>query len=188
MPRDLDWRLITSQAYQESTFDPEAKSWAGAVGLMQLMPATARWLDIEGDLTDPTVSVNGGTKYVRWLLGTYADEDIPFSEKMRFALASYNAGRGHVADGRTLATQMGLDPNVWYGNVEESILLLSKPEYARRARYGYCRCQEAVDYVRKIEDRYKAYVAAMRHTSERDTGTRVLNEGATRPPSASLRR
>jgi membrane-bound lytic murein transglycosylase F len=76
---------------------------------------------------------------------------------MRFALASYNVGLGHVLDGRRLARELGLDPNRWYGNVEETLPLLRQPVYAAGARYGYCRCVEPVAYVAEINNRYLAY-------------------------------
>ena len=158
--RNLDWRLLASQAYQESRFDPQAKSWAGAVGLMQLMPRTARWLGVDGALTDPEESVEGGTKYLRWLYD-HLEDDLAPPERLRFAIAAYNAGQGHLADGRALATELGLDPNRWYGHVDVAIANLSKKRFARKARYGYCRCEEAVEYVRLIEERYVGYVEAL---------------------------
>jgi len=75
-----------------------------------------------------------------------------------FALASYNAGAGHVLDARTLARQMGRNPNLWFGNVEDAMRLLSKPEYARRAKSGFVRGQEPINYVRQIIARYRTYM------------------------------
>ncbi|MDY7091817.1 MAG: transporter substrate-binding domain-containing protein [Acidobacteriota bacterium] len=154
---EFDWRLLASQAYQESRFDPQARSWAGAIGLMQIMPRTARHMKVRGDLRDPAVSIAAGTQYLNWLMQRF-EPSLPFAERLRFALAAYNAGHGHVRDGRRLARELGYDPDVWFDNVEKVIVLLSQREYARRARYGYCRCQETVDYVRHISDRYSAYV------------------------------
>lgn len=162
---DFDWRLIAAQVFQESSFDPRATSWAGAKGLMQLMPRTARWLDVSGSLYDPETSVEGGVKYMEWLKTMYEKEGLPMDESLRFALASYNAGQGHVADGRELAKELGLDPNQWYGNVEQAIALLSEKEYASKARYGYCRCEEAVNYVRRIEARYADYATHLEAAS-----------------------
>ena len=81
------------------------------------------------------------------------------SDRMWFTLAAYNAGTGHVRDARRLAKQMGLNPNRWDGNVEEAMLRLSSPEFYRSAPHGYCRCEQAVHYVRTIRQRYNAYVA-----------------------------
>ena len=153
---DLDWRLLASQAYQESRFDPTARSWAGAVGLMQIMPRTARHMGVRGNLRDPAVSVAAGVAYMRWLMERYGPE-LPFAERLLFALASYNAGRGHILDGRRLAREHGYDPDVWFGNVERVLPLLEKRSVARKARYGYCRCTEPVGYVDAIHQRYLAY-------------------------------
>jgi membrane-bound lytic murein transglycosylase F len=77
---------------------------------------------------------------------------------MWFTLAAYNAGFGHVNDARRIAAEEGLNPNRWFGNVERAMLLLSRPQYARNARFGYCRCTEPVNYVREILNRYNAYL------------------------------
>lgn len=152
----LDWRLVVSQMYQESRFDPTAKSWMGAMGLMQIMPQTAVELGLE-DLHQPETSVHGGVKYLHELLRLFEPE-LPVADRTWFALASYNAGIGHVLDARGLARQLSLDPNQWFGNVEKAMLLLAKPEYAKNARHGYVRGYEPVKYVREIRDRYRAYL------------------------------
>lgn len=152
----FDWRLIVAQMYQESRFDPKARSWAGAVGLMQIMPETADYLGVE-DLEDPRVSIETGIRYLRWVWERYSNR-LDFDEHMWFTLAGYNAGQGHVYDARRLAGKMGLDPDVWFGNAEVAMLKLSEPEYHKEARHGYVRGTEPVDYVRKIRARYQAYV------------------------------
>jgi membrane-bound lytic murein transglycosylase F len=152
----LDWRLITAQMYQESRFKPTRVSWAGAKGLMQLMPRTAKELGVV-DLSVPEGAIHGGTKYMNQLLKRF-DPEIPLEERMRFALASYNVGYSHVADARRLAGKIGFNPNVWFGNVEKAMLLLQKRKYYEKARYGYCRGSEPVSYVREILSRYDAYV------------------------------
>ena len=81
---------------------------------------------------------------------------------MRFALAAYNAGLGHVIDARRLAKQKGWDPNRWFGNVEKAMLLLKERKYARAARHGYCRGTEPVKYVSKIQTYYDAYVKVVK--------------------------
>ena len=78
-------------------------------------------------------------------------------QRVRFALASYNAGEGHVSDARLLALRMGLDPNRWFGNVEKTIVLLEKRRYNRHARHGYCRGSEPADYVSRIQSKYDAF-------------------------------
>ncbi len=152
---DLDWRLLAAQMYQESRFDPEAKSWVGALGLMQIMPATGKELGV-ADLRKPEDSVRGGAKYMRKLVDRF-DKTLPFKDRYRFALASYNAGPGHVDDARRLAAQLKLDPDRWFGQVEKAMLKLEEPRYARKARYGFCRGREPVGYVSKIQTRFEAY-------------------------------
>ncbi len=152
----FDWRLLVSQMYQESRFDPEAKSWMGAMGLMQVMPQTAMELGLE-DLHHPETSVHAGVKYLHGLMRSFEPE-LGVADRTWFALASYNAGIGHVIDARRLARQLDLEPNRWFGNVEKAMLLLSKSEYAKSARHGYVRGYEPVNYVREIRDRYHAYL------------------------------
>jgi membrane-bound lytic murein transglycosylase F len=153
---DFDWRLIVAQMYQESRFDPQAKSWAGARGLMQVMPRTASQLGIK-NLKDPRQSVEAGVKYLDWLRDRFEPE-LPVKDRMWFTLAAYNAGAGHVHDARSLARKMGWQSNRWFGNVEQAMLLLSKHQYAKTAKHGYVRGSEPVKYVREIRDRYDAYV------------------------------
>jgi len=152
---DLDWRLLVAQMYQESRFLTDRVSFAGAAGLMQLLPQTASDLDVT-DIFDPEQSIRGGAAYLRTQLDAFSD--LPPETQTRFALASYNAGRGHVLDARRLAKRLGLSPDRWYGHVERAILLLQRPEYYEQARYGYCRGSECVRYVNEIDRRYRAYV------------------------------
>lgn len=152
----IDWRLVAAQMYQESRFDPNATSWVGAIGLMQVMPRTGKEMGFT-DLAKPENGVEAGVKYLAHLRDKF-EADLPVTDRMWFALASYNAGAGHVADARVLARQKKLDPDRWFGNVELAMALLAKPEFARKARFGYCRGEEPVKYVREIRDRYDAYV------------------------------
>ena len=158
----LDWRLLAAQAYQESRFDPKAKSWVGAQGLFQVMPATGQEMGFT-DLEDPGQGVHAGAQYMAKLIDSF-DPRIPFKQRVRFALASYNAGRGHVEDARLLAAEQGLDPNRWFGNVEKTMLLLQQPRYARRARHGYCRGEEPVKYVSEIQSRYDNWLSVVKDT------------------------
>ena len=157
---EIDWRLLAAQAYQESRFDPEATSWAGAIGVMQVLTRTAEGLDETGDLRNPRTGIRTGALYLKWLFDHF-EPTLERGPRIRFSLAAYNAGRGHVQDGRRVARSMGLDPNRWFGHVERALPLLSQPEYARQARFGYCRCREPVEYVRSITSRYQAYVQAV---------------------------
>ncbi len=152
----IDWRLVAAQCFQESRFDPSARSWAGALGLFQLMPTTAYELRVKRR-EDPEESVRGGTDYVAKLLARQ-DRRIDLKNRIRFALAAYNAGPTHVEDARRLASERGLDPLKWFGNVEKAMLLLEKPQFYRRAKGGYCRGSEPVKYVSEIQARYDGYV------------------------------
>jgi membrane-bound lytic murein transglycosylase F len=156
----FDWRLVVAQMYQESRFDPDAESWAGARDLMQVLPRTAQELGID-DLHDPEKSVEAGLRYLEWVRERFPASLDP-AERMWFTLAGYNAGHGHVRDARRLARRLGHDPDRWFGHVERAMLKLSEPEYANRARHGFVRGREPVQYVRAIRDRYQAYVDLLR--------------------------
>ncbi len=154
-----DWRLITAQMYQESKFDPQATSWVGARGLLQIMPDTGRELGFT-DLHDPEENIHAGVKYLSQLVNRF-DSNIPIEERMRFALASYNVGYGHVLEARRLAREKGWNPDQWFGHVEQAMRLLAKPAYHERSRYGFCRCGQPVHYVGNIQHRYDAYVGML---------------------------
>jgi membrane-bound lytic murein transglycosylase F len=156
----LDWRLLAAQAYQESRFRPAARSWSGALGIMQVLPRTAREMGVEEDLLDPETSIRAGALYLKYLAETQY-RDLPPPERLRFALGAYNAGPGHIRDGRKLARERGLDPDIWFGSVDGVLPDLSLRAVASKARYGYCRCRETVEYVGGIEERYKRYKQAL---------------------------
>ena len=153
---DFDWRLIVAQMYQESGFDPNARSFAGAVGLLQVLPRTGRDMG-ETNLLDPETNIRAGLSYLAWVRKRFK-EDLSVRDRMWFTLAAYNVGAGHVRDARRVAVEEGLNPDRWFDNVERAMLLLSRPEYARRAQHGYCRGREPVEYVREIQTLYKAYL------------------------------
>jgi len=118
------------------------------------MPATAKGLGIT-DPTDPEQSIRGGLKYMQQLSDHYKDVVDPI-DRYRFALAAYNTGLGHIDDARRLARRAGADVTVWR-NVAPWVLKLSDKKYASKARYGFCRGSEPVDYVRHIDERYAGY-------------------------------
>nr|NQU91641.1 transporter substrate-binding domain-containing protein [Bacteroidota bacterium] len=156
---DWDWRILASQVYQESLFDPKAQSWAGAKGLMQIMPATARRFNINpSTLANPENSMIAGTRYIMVLNKKWGI--IPDSvERIKFVLASYNVGENHISDARKLAEKYGADPNRWSGQVEDYILLKSNPKYYNDplVKYGYARGTEPYKYVREILTRHDKY-------------------------------
>jgi len=154
----LDWRLLVSQMYQESRFDPKAKSHAGALGLMQVMPRTAAQFGYR-NLYEPETNIAASLAFIDWLNDRFPDS-LPLEERIYFSLAAYNAGHAHVHDARRLARKLGKNPDKWFGHVEEAMLLLSRPEYYRHARFGYVRGSEPVNYVREIRERYIGYLNA----------------------------
>ena len=139
---NLDWMLMAAQGYQESRLDHNAKSHVGAIGVMQVMPATGKELKV-GDITKLEANVHAGVKYMRILVDRYyANEPMDDLNKVLFAFAAYNAGPGRMRQLRREATERGLDPNVWFNNVER----------VASERIG----RETVTYVSNI---YKYYVS-----------------------------
>lgn len=152
---NFDWRLIIAQIYQESQFDPEAISYAGAQGLMQLMPETANELGVN-DLHDPETNITAGVKYMESLRERF-EQELLLEEKTWFTLAAYNAGFNRVRDARVLAESLGFDSNRWFANVEKAMLLLSQPNSQTNGKRR-CRCRQTVIYVKNIRSLYYNYV------------------------------
>ncbi len=155
---DWDWRLLAALMYRESRFDPAAESWAGAAGLMQLMPATAMEFGAT-DPWDPLQNIAAGVRYIHWLQD-YWQKFIPDAhERKQFVLASYNVGQGHVQDARRLARAHGDDADRWHGHVAQYMLKKSNPEYYNReeVRFGYASGIEPVKYVESINKLYAHY-------------------------------
>ena len=154
----VDWRLMAAQCYQESCFDPQARSWAGACGLMQIMPSTARTLSLPADkIFVPEDNIAAAARLLRRLNNDLSDiKDI--RERICFQLAAYNCGIGHVRDAMALATKNKKNPHRW-SDVAQQMMRLQKPEGYRDpvVRYGYMRATETVDYVERIRKRYQQY-------------------------------
>jgi membrane-bound lytic murein transglycosylase MltF len=139
---DVDWLLMAAQGYQESQLNQSARSPVGAIGVMQIMPATGKELAV-GDITQTEPNIKGGVKYMRFMIDQYFEkEPMTKLDKALFSFAAYNAGPGRVQQLRKEAARRGLDPNVWFHNVE----------YVAADKIG----QETVTYVANI---YKYYVA-----------------------------
>lgn len=148
-----DWRMLAAQAYQESRFNPRARSWAGASGLMQIMPRTAKQFGLkQSEITDPSRSIETAVKILDRFDAILADRVPNPIERQKFTLAAYNAGPGHVLDAIRLAEKHGLNPQVWEGNVEQAMLMKMNKKYYNDpvVKYGYSRGRETVDYVKKI--------------------------------------
>jgi len=152
-----DWRLLASQTFQESRFKPNAKSWAGATGLLQLMPATGKEFGVQNPL-DPEDNVRGATRFLIWLTDYWSKKIKDKDERLKFILASYNAGAGHVEDAQRLAEEYGSNPKAW-DDVAYWLLQLSKVQYSEDpvVKYGFCRGIEPVTYVSLILKRFEHY-------------------------------
>ncbi len=153
-----DWRIIAAQMAQESQFKINARSWAGAFGLMQLMPQTAAQFGVDTS-SGPEEQIRAGVHYLMWL-NTYWENQIPDDEeRIKFVLASYNAGLGHVIDARNLTENHGGDSTKWDNHVDYFLRNKSTSQFqdSEWVKYGYCRCDEPVEYVEKILNRYEHY-------------------------------
>jgi len=157
-PIRWDWKLMAAQCYQESTFDPQAKSWAGACGLMQIMPATAAELGLPMDkINHPESNIAAAAKLLGQLENKFSDIQNR-QERINFVLASYNGGYHHIRDAMALAAKHGKNQHRWT-DVSMFVLLLSQPQYYRDpvVKHGYMRGSETADYVEKIRQRWQSY-------------------------------
>lgn len=158
----VDWTLLAAQCYQESCFDPQAHSWAGACGLMQIMPSTADHLSLpRQQIYEPEPNVAAAARYMRELQTLFLDITNP-AERIRFALAAYNGGANHVRDAMALAKKYGAIPQRW-SDVRRYILLLQDPRYYNDpvVSSGYMRGSETAQYVDNIMQRHSQYRVAL---------------------------
>ncbi len=154
-----DWQLLAAIAYQESRFRTDLSSWAGAIGLMGLMPRTAAIYGVEGDdLKNPEMSIMAGASYLKYLTKAFTKIPDP-DERIKFVLASYNGGNGHIEDARALAKKYGDNPDRWDGHVEKYIELKSKPEYYNDSvvKCGYLRGTEVINYVTQVTSNWTRF-------------------------------
>jgi membrane-bound lytic murein transglycosylase F len=154
-----DWRLLASLIYQESEFKPTVTSWAGAFGLMQLMPSVMETYEIDSTAT-PKQQILAGVSHLKSIEQQLPAEITDSLQRVLFTMASYNSGLGHVLDARRLAEKYGFDANQWLDHTEQFVLKLSEKDYYTQPEvyYGYLRGQETYDFVRQITDRYGHYV------------------------------
>ncbi len=159
----LDYLLMAAQGYQESQLDQNAKSQVGAIGVMQLMPATGKDMKV-GDITQTETNIHAGVKYMRFVIDQfYKDEPMDQLNKGLFAFASYNAGPGKIRQLRKEAEKRGLDPNVWFGNVEQ----------IASERIG----RETVTYVSNIYKYYIAYRLLLEEHDRREAAKAAMKSG-----------
>jgi len=151
---NLDWLMLTAMIAQESSFNPNSKSWAGAVGLMQVIP---RFVETEYEqLYDPVTNIQEGGRIIKEHLAHYSYMDS--TNQWQMALATYNVGQGHMADARRLVIDQNKNPNEWE-NVSNALIMLMQRRYYQDARYGFARGIEPVQYVKEIMNRYRTYEA-----------------------------
>jgi len=161
----MDYLLMMAQGYQESGLDQDAKSHVGAIGIMQVMPATGAEMKV-GDIRQLDPNINAGVKYIRFMVDEYfADESMDDLNKILFAFAAYNAGPGRVRQLRKQAAAQGLNPNVWTENVE----------MVAAARIG----PETVTYVSNIYKYYIAYKLLAEQETERQKARESLKQKPT---------
>jgi len=162
-----DWRLLAAQCYQESCFDPKARSWAGACGLMQIMPATAEHLGLPlSQIYEPEKNISAAARFIAELSASF--RDIPnAAERQLFVLAAYNAGPLHIRDAMALARKNGHNQHKW-NDVARYVLALQNKEFYNdpAVKYGYMRGSETVDYVERIRQRYAQYRGVPYKTSK----------------------
>ena len=152
-----DWRLLASLIYQESQFNMDAKSWAGARGLMQMMPGTAKELGVN-NILDPKDNIAGGGAYLKKMYDRFEEVNDTI-QRTKFAMAAYNCGYSHVRDAQKLAEYNGLDPYTWDQSTDQMILALSIPKNYNMdiVKHGYVNGKEPFNYVGQIFERYDHY-------------------------------
>lgn len=143
----IPWTLLASVSYQESHWNPRAKSFTGVRGLMMLTKRTAKILGVKNRL-DPKQSVIGGTRHLKQMI-KFVPKEVEGENRLKFALAAYNIGLGHIKDAQRLAKKLGLNQNVW-SDLKIVLPLLSQKKYYRNLKYGYARGAEPVKYVESI--------------------------------------
>jgi len=152
---NLDWRLLAALSYQESHWNPKARSPTGVRGLMMLTLPTAKQMGVQSRI-DPEESIDGGSRYLQLLLSRIP-ERIPLPDRLWFALAAYNIGWGHVEDARRLTQRDGADPDKWL-EVKQRLPLLRKKSVYQHTRFGFARGDEAAMYVENIRRYYDTLV------------------------------
>lgn len=178
-----DWHLLAALGYVESHFDNNAISWAGARGLMQIMPSTAQGYGIDPDsLVNPEISIIAAVINLQKsdnILAKYVSDP---DERKKFVIAAYNAGIGHILDAITIARKNDLDPKVWTDNVEAALILKSDQRYYNdpEVKYGYFRATETVNHVKKVFSTFYHFLSKSLQTninnSKKDQKTKKQNK------------
>lgn len=154
-----DWRMLAAVAFHESQFDSTQVSWAGAAGIMQLMPRTAANFGLNRqNIQNPELNIEAGVQYIKSLNLTFqkiADKE----ERIKFILAAYNSGPAHILDAMALARKYGKNPNIWFGHVDYFLIKKSEPEFYNDpvVKYGRFRSKETINYVQNTLETYSKY-------------------------------
>ncbi|MGL5973712.1 MAG: membrane-bound lytic murein transglycosylase MltF, partial [Aeromonas sobria] len=151
--KNIDWRLLAAISYQESHWDPQARSYTGVRGMMMLTEPTAKAMGVNNRL-HPEQSIKGGSLYLQQMMEKVPDS-VPDDEKVWFALTAYNIGYGHMMDARRLTKDLGKNPDAW-SDVKEVLPLLQQARWHRKVRYGYARGSEARNYVNNVRQYYQS--------------------------------
>ena len=154
-----DWRLLAAVAFHESRFNSSEVSWAGASGLMQLMPHTASSFGLDRSTKfDPEMNIEAGVQYIKSLNLSFRQIENK-EERIKFILAAYNSGPSHILDAMALAKKYGKNPHIWFNHVEYFLLKKSEPEFYNDpvAKYGYFRGKETVKYVHNTLNTFERY-------------------------------
>lgn len=156
----IDWRLLAALVYQESKFNDSLTGMGGAYGLMQFMPATGERFGVFPD-SPPEVQIHGGASYIHHIFKLWNSIEQP-DERVKFCLASYNAGAGHIIDAQQLAEKHDKNPQVWTNSVEVIVLKMANPTYYQDevVKNGRFRGARVVDYVEDVYTRYIEYKTA----------------------------
>ncbi|MEO9872840.1 MltF family protein [Ekhidna sp.] len=166
---EWDWLLLAAQVFRESKFDANAESWAGAIGLLQVMPRTGREYGVLS-LYDPEDNIYAGMKHLLWLQRQWEKVIEDEDERLKFVLASYNVGLGHLQDAIRLTEKYGGNTKKW-DDVSEFLLKKSQSKFFNDpvVEFGYCRGSEPIDYVSKILDVYQNYKEILQQQSQLQT-------------------
>lgn len=153
-----DWRLLASLIYQESRFNPHVRSHAGAYGLMQLMPSTRKYFGVDST-SSVEKQIEAGVKLIKFLDKQIAPLIPDKQERIKFILASYNIGWGHILDAVKIAAKTGKNSKLWDENVDSCLLSKSRPETLKIAevKYGYAKGKETYRFVKQILERFEHY-------------------------------
>jgi membrane-bound lytic murein transglycosylase F len=175
---ELDWQLLAALSYQESHWNPRAKSPTGVRGFMMLTRNTAKEMGVKSRL-DPLESIEGGAKYFRKMYDRLSD-DIVEPDRTWLALSAYNIGFLHLQDARKITQDQGANPNLW-SDVKERLPLLTKRQYYKKARYGFARGHEAVSYVNNIRNFYNVIAWKEQERTKNEALAAELSPGNSLP-------